>query len=61
MMMTSSPLPNAYRGYRFPGQVIAHAVWLSTCAFHSVFGMWRSCSLKRGIQVSYETVRCWAA
>ncbi len=27
-MMTSSPLPKAYRGYRFPGQVIAHAVWL---------------------------------
>jgi putative transposase len=27
-MTASSKLANAYRGYRFPGAVIAHAVWL---------------------------------
>lgn len=27
-MLTTSTPPNAYRGYRFPGAVIAHAVWL---------------------------------
>ncbi len=38
-MMTSSPLPNAYRGYRFPGQVIAHAVWLA--AFTRTWNLFR--------------------
>ena len=48
-----------YRGYRFPPDIIAHAVWL----YH-----WFALSLRdvenllaeRGIEVSYETIRQWS-
>jgi len=49
---------NGYRGYRFPREIISHSVW-----------MYHGCSLsfrdveellaKRGIIVSYETIRQW--
>jgi putative transposase len=50
--------PNPYRGFRFPAEVIEHAVWL----YHGF-----SLSLRdvetilaaRGIVVSYETIRDW--
>jgi putative transposase len=50
--------PNPFRGFRFPAEVIEHAVWL-----YHVFSL----SLRdvetilaaRGVAVSYETVREW--
>ena len=53
--MTNS---NPYRGFRFPAEVIEHAVWLY---------QWFSLSLRdvetilaaRGIVVSYESIREW--
>lgn len=57
MIAISSP-PNAYHGYRFPGEVIAHAVWLYL-RFPLSFRDVEELLAKRGIRVSYETVRCW--
>ena len=58
MMTHTSPRPDLYRGYRFPGEVVAHAVWLYlrfALSFRDVEEM----LAERGIRVSYETVRCW--
>ena len=47
-----------YAGYRYPPQVISHAVWLYhrfTLSFTDVEELLAS----RGISVSYETVRNW--
>src|SRR3954469_21974405 len=54
-MGTSS---NPYRGFRYPAEVIQHAVWLYHCFSLSL----RDVELilaARGIVVSYETVREW--
>jgi putative transposase len=59
--MTAAPrLPNAYRGYRFPGEVIAHAVWLYL-RFPLSFRDVEELLAERCIRVSYEKVRCWVA
>ena len=55
-MATSS---NPYRGFRFPGEVIEHAVWLYHCFSLSL----RDVELilaARGIVVSYESIREWS-
>jgi putative transposase len=60
MMICSGQHSDAYRGYRFPGEVIAHAVWLYLrlpMSFRDVEEM----LAERGIQVTYETVRSWVA
>jgi putative transposase len=47
-----------YAGYRYPSQVISHAVWLYhrfTLSFRDVEELLAA----RGINVSYETVRNW--
>lgn len=47
-----------YRGYRFPPEIIAQAVWLYhrfTLSFRDVEDL----LVQRGITVSYETVRQW--
>jgi putative transposase len=47
-----------YRGYRFPPDIIAHAVWLYhrfTLSFRDVEDL----LVERGITLSYETVRQW--
>ncbi len=47
-----------YSGYRFPSDVIQHAVWLYfrfTLSFRDV----EELLAERGIEVSYETVRRW--
>jgi len=59
-MIAISPLRNAYRGYRFPGEVIAHAVWLYL-RFPLSFRDVEELLVERGVHVSYETVRCWVA
>src|SRR6185437_8781012 len=55
--MTMSP--NPYRGFRFPAEVIEHAVWLYHCFSLSL----RDVELilaARGIVVSYESSREWS-
>ncbi len=49
-----------YRGYRFPPEVIAHAVRLYL-RFALSFRDVEELLAERGIQVSYETVRRWVA
>jgi putative transposase len=47
-----------YSGYRYPSQVISHAVWLYhrfTLSFRDI----EEISAARGITVSYETIRNW--
>ena len=54
-MMT--PLPS-YRGYRFPAEIISHAVWL----YHRFCLSFRDVEdllAQRGVTVSYETIRHW--
>jgi putative transposase len=50
--------PNPYRGFRFPAEVIQHAVWLCHCFSLSL----RDVELilaARGVAVSYESIREW--
>ena len=48
-----------YRAYRFPAEVIEHAVWLYF-RFPLSLRMVEDIFAARGIIVSHETVRCWA-
>ncbi len=53
-----SQQPSRYRGYRFPPEVIAHAVWL----YHRFGLSFRDAEdllAERGITVTYETIRQW--
>ena len=48
-----------YKRHRFPLDVIRHAVWLYfrfTLSLRDVEDM----LAERGIELSYETVRCWS-
>lgn len=50
--------PLSFKRHRFPADVIRHAVWLYfrfTLSFRDVEEM----LAQRGIDVSYETIRCW--
>ena len=50
--------PLSFKRHRFPPDVIRHAVWLYfrfTLSFRDVEEMLAA----RGIDVSYETIRCW--
>ncbi len=54
--MTSEP--TSYPGYRFPAEVIRHAVWL----YHIFSLSFRDVELllaERGVVVSYESIRRW--
>ena len=54
--MTSQSL--SYRGYRFPPEIISHAVWL----YHRFGLSFRDAEdllAQRGILVTYETIRHW--
>ena len=49
---------NCYRGYRFPPEIIGHGVWM----YHRFCLSFRDVEellAKRGIIVSYETIRQW--
>ena len=51
--------PISFKRHRFPADVIRHAVWLYfrfTLSFRDI----EKRVAQRGIDVSYETVRCWA-
>ena len=50
--------PKLYHGYRFPGEIISHAVWL----YHRFALSFRNVEeilAYRGIEVTYESVRQW--
>ena len=54
--MTSQP--PSYHGYRFPPEIISHAVWL----YHRFCLSYRDAEdllAQRGITVTYETIRHW--
>ena len=46
----------SYRGFRFPGEIISHGVWLYY-RFSLSFREVQEMMLERGIVVSHETVR----
>lgn len=48
----------SYKNYRFPPQIIAHAVWLYF-RFPLSLRLVEEMLLERGIVVSYETIRRW--
>ncbi len=48
----------SYKNHRFPPQIIAHAVWLYL-RFPLSLRLVEEMLLKRGIVVSYETIRRW--
>jgi putative transposase len=50
---------SAYAGYRFPPEIISHAVWLYF-RFPLNLRMVEEMLAARGIVVSHETVRQWA-
>ena len=56
--MTTSTVPS-YAGYRFPAEVISHAVWLYFC-FPLSLRMVDELLAAGGINVSHETIRRWA-
>ena len=50
--------PPSYRGYRFPPEIIGHAVWL----YHRFCVSFRDAEdllAQRGVTVTYETIRQW--
>ena len=57
--MSHSAAPaSPFRGYRFPPEIISHAVWL----YHRFALSHRDLEdllAERGIQVSYEAIRLW--
>ena len=53
----NSPTPS-YHGYRFPADIIAHAVWLYF-RFNLSFRDVEDLLAQRGITVTYETIRQW--
>ena len=50
--------PSPYRGFRFPAEVIEHAVWLYHCFSLSLRDV-ETILATRGVVVSYETIREW--
>ena len=54
--MTSRP--PSYHGYRFPAEIISHAVWLYH-RFGLSFRDTEDLLAQRGVTVTYETIRQW--
>ena len=55
----TTPVCPSYAGYRFPAEIISHAVWLYF-RFPLSLRMVEEMLAARGIIVSHETVRQWA-
>ena len=49
---------NPYRGFRYPAEVIQHAVWLHHCFSLSLRDV-EAILAPRGVVVSYESIREW--
>ena len=59
LMSVAEPADRSpYRGYRFPPEIIAHAVWLYF-RFHLSFRDVQDLLAERGVVVSHETIRQW--
>ncbi len=56
--MTTSTTAPSYKGFRFPQEIIAHAVWLYF-RFSLRFRDVEEIFAERGVTVSYETIRQW--
>src|SRR5262245_50395794 len=56
-MTTTSSSPT-YKGYRFPAEIISHAVWLYY-RFSLSFRDVQELLAARGIVLTYETIRQW--
>jgi len=54
--MTPSSSPRSYKGYRFPAEIISHAVWLYY-RFALSYRDVEELMAARGIQLTYETIR----
>ena len=50
--------PLSFKRHRFPADVIRYAVWLY-CRFTLSYRDVEELLTQRGIEVSYETIRCW--
>ena len=48
----------SYKRHRFPTEIIQHTVWLY-CRFTLSFRDVADLLAERGLDVSYESVRCW--
>jgi putative transposase len=56
-MKTTTTAPN-YKGYRFPPEIIGHCVWLYF-RFSLSFRDVEEIMAKRGVVLTYETIRQW--
>jgi putative transposase len=56
--MKTNTIASDYKGYRFPPEIISHAVWLYF-RFSLSFRDVEELLVQRGIVVTYETVRQW--
>ncbi len=56
--MNDSTTPVSYKGFRFPQEIIAHAVWLYY-RFNLSYRDSEELLAVRGVVVTYETVRQW--
>src|SRR5215469_4102687 len=56
--MNTHSIPADYKGFRFPSEIISHAVWLYF-RFSLSFRDVEELLAQRGIVVTYETVRQW--
>ncbi len=52
--------PPSYRGYRYPVEIISHAVWLYF-RFHLSLRDVEELLAERGVTVTYETIRAWCS
>ena len=50
--------PLSFKRHRFPREVILHAVWLYLRFTMSLRDV-EELMAERGVEVSYETIRCW--
>ena len=57
-MTTMTSKRSAYHGYRFPAEIISHAVWLYH-RFSLSFRDVEDLLAERGITVTYEAIRQW--
>ena len=56
--MNETCAPPCYKRHRFPPEIIAHAIWLYF-RFALSYRDVEELLAERGLQVSYESIRCW--
>ena len=54
----NSTTTSSYKGFRFPAEIISHAIWLYY-RFSLSYRDVEELLAERGVVVSYETVRQW--